>query len=107
MLYGRLDGSRVWGRMDTCICVVGLPQWLSGKESACSAGDTGEWVQSLDREDPLEEGISIHAIILACRISWMEEPGRLRSIGIAKSDTAEATKHACMCMYGRVPLLPV
>ena len=76
MLYGRLDGSRVWGRMDTCICVVGLPQWLSGKESACSAGDTGEWVQSLDWEDPLEEGMSIHTSNLAWRISWMEEPGK-------------------------------
>ena len=32
---------------------------------------------------------------------------RLWSTGIAKSDTAEETEHACMCMYGQVPLLSV
>ena len=31
-------------------------------------------VQSLDREDPLEEGISIHSSILAWRIPRIEEP---------------------------------
>ena len=34
--------------------IQGLPWWLSGKESACNAGDTG--VQSLGWEDPLERG---------------------------------------------------
>ena len=39
------------------------------------------WVLSLDWEDPLEEGIATHSSILAWRISWTEEPGRLQSIG--------------------------
>ena len=32
------------------------------------------WVQSLDREDPLEEGMATHSSILAWTISWTEEP---------------------------------
>ena len=38
-------------------------------------------VQSLGGEDPLEEGISTHSSILAWRISWTEESGRLQSLG--------------------------
>ena len=34
------------------------------------------WVQSLGWEDPLEEGMATHSIILAWRILWTEEPGR-------------------------------
>ena len=39
------------------------------------------WVQSLSREDPLEESIATQSSVLACRIPWTEEPGRLQSIG--------------------------
>ena len=38
-------------------------------------------VQSLDWEDPLEEGMATHSIILAWKIPWTEEPGRLQFIG--------------------------
>ena len=34
-------------------------------------------VQSLGREDPLEEEMATHSSILACRIPWTEEPGGL------------------------------
>ena len=34
---------------------------------------------SLGQEDPLEKGNATHSIILAWRISWTEEPGRLQS----------------------------
>ena len=63
------------------------PQWLSGKESACSAGDAEIWVRSLGREDPLEEGMATHSSILAWRIPWTEEPGGLQSMGSRKSLT--------------------
>ena len=36
-------------------------------------------VQSLGLEDPLEEGMATHSNILAWRIPWTEEPGRLQS----------------------------
>ena len=38
-------------------------------------------VQSLGRENPLQEGMATHFSILAWRIPWTEEPGRLQSIG--------------------------
>ena len=40
------------------------------------------WVQSLGWEDPLEKGMATHSSILAWRISWTEEPGRLQSMGL-------------------------
>ena len=50
------------------------------------------WVQSLGREDPLEEGMAIHSSILARKILWTEEPGRgLQSMGVTESDMTEAT----------------
>ena len=39
------------------------------------------WVQSLGREDPLEQGMATHSSILAWRIPWTEEPGGLQSVG--------------------------
>ena len=37
-------------------------------------------VQSLGLEDPLEEGMATHSSILAWKIPWAEEPGRLQSM---------------------------
>ena len=34
------------------------------------------WVQSLDWDDPLEEGMATHCSTLAWRIPWTDEPGR-------------------------------
>ena len=38
-------------------------------------------VQSLGREDALEEEMATHSSVLAWRIPWTEEPGTLQSIG--------------------------
>ena len=38
-------------------------------------------VQCLHWEDPLEENMTTHSSILAWRISWTDEPGRLQSMG--------------------------
>ena len=63
---------------------LGLPQWLSGKKSACSAGDLvdegsipglGRWVNLL------EEGMATHSNILAWRILMDRKPGGIWSIG--------------------------
>ena len=59
---------------------MGLPWWLSGKESTCNAGNTGDvgsLFQSLGREDHQEKGMATHTSILAWRIPWTEEPGKL------------------------------
>ena len=37
-------------------------------------------VQSLGREDPLETGMATHSSILAWKIPWTEDPGRLQWI---------------------------
>ena len=42
------------------------------------------WVQSLDQEDPLEEGMATHSGILARKIPWTEEPGGLKSLGLQR-----------------------
>ena len=39
------------------------------------------WVQSLGREDPLEEGMATHSSILAWKIPWTGKPGGLQSMG--------------------------
>ena len=38
-------------------------------------------VQTLDREDLLEKEMATHYSILAWKIPWIEEPGRLQSMG--------------------------
>ena len=48
------------------------------------------WVQSLGWEDPLEKEMATHSSILAWRIPWTEDPGRLQSMGSQRElDTTE------------------
>ena len=49
------------------------------------------WVLSLGWEDPLENGMATHSIILAWRILWTGEPGRLQSIGLQRVGYNRAT----------------
>ena len=46
-------------------------------------------VPSLGWEDPLEKEMATHPNILAWRIPWTEEPGRLQSMGVQELDTTE------------------
>ena len=55
-----------------------VSQWLSGKESACNAGDLG-LIAGLGRS--LEKGMTAHSGMLAWRIPWTEEPDGLQSMG--------------------------
>ena len=45
------------------------------------------WVQSLGWDDPLEKEMATHSRILAWRIPQTEEPDRLQSMGVTKSQT--------------------
>ena len=68
-----------------CICTYeGFPGGSDGKEFARSAGDPSSIVQSLGQEDPLEKGMATHCTILAWRIPWTEEPGRLQSMRLQR-----------------------
>ena len=46
-------------------------------------------VPSLGQEDPLERGLGTHSRILAWRITWTEESGRLSLQGPKELDTSE------------------
>ena len=46
-------------------------------------------VRSLGQEDPLEEEMATHSSILAWRIPWTEEPGRVQAMGSQESDMTE------------------
>ena len=47
------------------------------------------WVQSLGREDSLEKEMATYSSILAWRIPWTEESGRLQSMESQESDISE------------------
>ena len=51
------------------------------KKSTCNVGDPGSISRS---EGPLEKEIATHSSILAWRISWTEEPGGLKSVGLQR-----------------------
>ena len=57
----------------------GFPGGSEVKASASNAGDLGS-IPGLG-EDPLEKEMATHSSILAWRIPWSEEPGRLQSPG--------------------------
>ena len=47
------------------------------------------WVRSLGWEDPVEKEMANHSSILAWRIPWPEEPGKLQSMVSQESDMTE------------------
>ena len=78
-----------WSIFSNLICLFWeLPQWLSGKKSACNAGDLQESeVRSLGQEDPLEKEMATKSNILAWEIPWTKEVGGLQFIGSQKNLT--------------------
>ena len=46
-------------------------------------------VRYLGQEDPLEKATTGHSDILAWRIPWTEEPGRIQPMWLQESDTTE------------------
>ena len=73
-------------------------------------------VWSLGWEEPLKKEMATHSSILAWKIPWTEEPGKLRSMGLhgppwdtTESDTTERLQflsfHICIFFYTSCPLL--
>jgi len=64
------------------VTALGLPWWLSSKESTCEYRRLGfdPWI----RKDPLEKGMMTHSSILARKILWTEEPGGLQSMRLQR-----------------------
>ena len=55
-------------------------------------------------EDPQEKEMATHSTVLAWRIPWTEEPGRLQSMGLQESDMTERLSthmyiYIPICMY--------
>ena len=50
-------------------------------KNLCNARDAMMPVRSLGQEDPLEKEMTTHSSILAWKIPWTEEPGKLQSMG--------------------------
>ena len=61
--------------------------FLGGSVVKNPPANAGDRVQSVGREDPLEEEMAAHFSILAWRIPWTEEPGMLQSTGSQESET--------------------
>ena len=83
-------------------CVVSLAWWLRGGKESPAMQETQ--VRSLDPgEDPLEKGMAMHSSIVAWRILWIEEPGRLQSVGLqtVRHDgaTNTFTSHRCRWFF--------
>ena len=71
-----------WPLQFVTVCVTQVA--LLVKNPPANAGDTEMWVQSLGREDPLEEEMATHSSILAWEIPWTEEPGGLHSMELQR-----------------------
>ena len=90
-------------------CNAGDPSWITGSGRSPEEGvaqmvknlppvwDT--WVQSLVWEDPLEEGIATHSSILAWRLPWTEEPGRLQPMGLQRIGHEWVTRNKYLFLY--------
>ena len=64
------------------------------------------WVLSLGRENPLDKGMATHSSILAWRIPWTKEPGRLHSPrGFKELDTTIAPDAKRLKAFYRLPLI--
>jgi len=57
---------------------LGFPGGSDSKESTCNAGDLGS-IPGLG--GLVEDSMATHSSILAWRILWTEEPGRLQAMG--------------------------
>ena len=83
----------------------GLPWWLSGKESACNAGDVGS-ITGLESSPKGGHDRNI-PVFLPGVISWTEESGGLESVGlqrVAQNWNGWACKRASGSKMGTVPI---
>ena len=58
-----------------------LIPFLVASDSKVSTYNVGDQVRSLGWEDPLEKEMATHSSTLAWKNPWMENPGRLQSMG--------------------------
>ena len=68
-----------------CMYIHGASQVVPVvKNPPANSGMQETWFQSVDQEDPVEEGMATHSSILAWIIPWTEEPGRLQFVRLQR-----------------------
>ena len=82
------------GISDSMDVSSGFPGGSDSKESACNAGDPGSISGS---GDPLVKEMATHSSILAWEIPRIEEPGRLRSMGLQRVRHDLLTERQQLC----------
>ena len=70
--------------LPTTALLLGLPGGAVIKNPSAMLEMQETWVRSLGQEDPLEEEMVTQLSILAWIIPWIEEPGRLQSMGLQR-----------------------
>ena len=96
---GLLPKTMPWVLSDLWETMLQVLPWVSqaaqGLRICLSMQEMQElWVQSLDREDPLEKETATHSSILACEIPWTEEPGGLESMRSQRDGHSWEVEHA-------------
>ena len=73
---------------------LGLPRWLSGKESTCHCRRCRRYgFDSWAGKIPLEEEMTTHSSIITWKIPWTEEFGKLESMELQRAGHDRVTKH--------------
>ena len=80
-------------RLVATLCLYGLPQWLSDKESTCNAGD----VSSIPGSRPPGGGNDNPLQYPCWENSWTKEPGGLWFMGSQRVEH-DCTQHLCLCL---------
>ena len=89
--------------MCVCVCMYGASLVAQMVNNTPAMQETLGWIP-LGSEDPLEKGMATDSSILAWRIPWTEEPGRLQSMGSQGVGHYWATRtctsiRVCVCVY--------
>ena len=85
--------------MCECGCMHRLSLWLSGKESVCHEGDTGDAV-SIPGLGRSPGGGNGNPLQYSCLETPMDRGAWWATVrGVTESDMPEATEHACMHVY--------
>ena len=84
----KLNVSKNW-KYYTKLSLIWASQVLQMVKNLPAIRET--WTQSLSWEDPLKKGMATLSSILAWRIPWTEEPGRLQSMGSQRVEHDWAT----------------
>ena len=84
-----------------------IAQLIKNLPAGVDPGMQETWVQFLSLEDPLEKEMATHCNILAWRIPWTEEPGRLQSTGWQELDMTQdfpgGSQGKAFCLQCRRP----